>query len=198
MCATWTISYDYELPKETELAKQGAKLAGIFWASTQSKHGAPGICTSSGDPLFKIYRATVDERYADLMNDIVHAHGESIRPGGYTNERLTYCDAEPHSVGNRGTHVPGWNELNGFLMALELPGIYVQPDSDKFYVFDHVEAEIIERKKDGCVLKIVNPTKFDATVSIFAEGAKQAQKSLGYTSVTCVLIWLVFKRSMKM
>jgi hypothetical protein len=179
LCATWTTSYDYELPKETELAKQGAKLAGIYWASTQNKHGAPGICTSSGDPLFKIYRATGNERYADLMNDIVHAHGESIRPGGYTNERLTYCDAEPHSVGNRGTHVTGWNELNGFLMALELPGIYLQTDNDRFYVFDHVEVELVKQDDKEIRVKIFNPTKYDAQITIFAESASDAQKPLG-------------------
>ena len=177
LVATWTTSYDYELPQDTELGKLGAKLAGIYWASTQNKHGAPGICTSSGDPLFKIYRATGNRLYGDLMNDIVHAHGESIRPGGFTNERLTYCDAE--SRGERGTHVTGWNELNGFLMALEIPGIYVQTDGDLFYVFDHVEAEIEERNKDGLTLKMKNPTPFDAEVSILAESTQQTDQPLG-------------------
>ena len=180
LTATWTTSYDYKLPEETELGRLGAKLAGVYWASTQNKHGAPGICTSSGDPLFKIYRATGRPLYADLLNDIVHAHGESIRPGGFTNERLTYCDAE--SRGERGTHVTGWNELNGFLMALEIPGIYVQLDGDLFFVFDHVEAVIEKRNENGVALSISNPTKFDAEVSVLAESTKQAQNPLGYTA----------------
>jgi hypothetical protein len=175
LAATWTVSYDYELPKFTELGGLGAKLTGVVWASTQNKHGAPGICTSSGDPLFKIYRATGDTRYADLMRDIIGAHGESIRPGGYTNERLTYCDAD--SRGSRGDHVTGWNETNGILMAQELPGIYLQIDTGRFYVFDAVEA-----KRDGNTLTITNPTKFDAAVTIFAESAAQAKKPLGYTA----------------
>ena len=114
------------------------------------------------------------------MNDIVHAHGESIRPGGYTNERLTYCDAE--SRGERGDHVTGWNELNGFLMALEIPGVYVQTDGDLFYVFDHVEAKIKDRDANGLSISIANQTEFDADVSIFAETVKQAEKPLGYNS----------------
>jgi hypothetical protein len=179
LVATWTTSYDYELPPDTELSALGAKLAGIYWASTQNKHGAPGICTSSGDPLFKIYRSTGNLLYADLLNDIVHAHGESIRPGGFTNERLTYCDAEPESVGNRGAHVTGWNELNGFLMALEIPGIYLQIDGSLFYVFDHVEARILERDTHGLTLMIKNPTMHDAEVSLLAETARQAKESLG-------------------
>lgn len=177
LVATWTTSYDYELPKSTELGSIGAKLAGVYWASTQNKHGAPGICTSSGDPFFKIYRASGNRLYADLMRDIIAAHGESIRPDGRTNERLTYCDAD--SRGSRGKHVTGWNETNGAMMAQELPGIYLRIDSDEFYVFDSIEA-----KRTGNTLLITNPTKFDAKVSIFAESAKQAKIPLGYTAFT--------------
>lgn len=116
------------------------------------------------------------------MNDIIHAHGESIRPGGYTNERLTYCDAETSSVGDRGTHKTGWNELNGFLMALEIPGIYLQTDNDRFYVFDNLEAEILDRNKDGVSLLVTNTTRYDAEVTILAETAEKAQYPLGYTA----------------
>ncbi len=177
LVATWIVSYDYELPKFTELGGLGAKLAGAVWASTQNKHGAPGICTSSGDPLFKIYRATGDIRYAELMRDIIAAHGESIRPGGYTNERLTYCDAD--SRGSRGSHVTGWNECNGALMALELPGIYLQTDADRFFVFDSVEAKVVRRDETGVTLTITNPTKFPAAVTVLAESATQARLALG-------------------
>ena len=82
----------------------------------------------------------------------------------------------------RGTHVTGWNELNGFLMALEIPGIYIQPDGNKFFVFDHVEAVIEKRDEKGVVVKISNPTKFDAQVTVFAESTKEAEKPLGYTA----------------
>ena len=180
LLATWTVSYDYELPTFTELGGLGAKLTGVVWASTQNKHGAPGICTSSGDSLFKIYRATGDHRYAELMRDIVHAHGESIRPGGFTNERLTYCDAD--SRGSRGTSVTGWNEVNGALMALELPGIYLRTDTDRLYVFDSVEAKVQKRDSTGVVVTIRNPTRFDARVSVFAENAPQARQRLGCTA----------------
>ena len=130
----------------TELGQLGAKLAGVVWASTQNKHGAPGICTSSGDPLFKIYRATGDRRYAELLRDIVHAHAEGIKPGGEITERLTYCDAD--SRGSRGDGSTGWCELNGILMAMELPGIYLRTDKDELFVFDHVEATHREARRD--------------------------------------------------
>jgi lysophospholipase L1-like esterase len=180
LAATWTVSYDYELPKNTELAQLGAKLAGVYWASTQNKHGAPGICTSSGDALFKIYRATGDRRYAELLRDIVHAHAEGIKPDGQITERLTYCDAD--SRGSRGDGSTGWNELNGILMALELPGIYVRTDRDEMYVFDSVEAKVVKRDPAGITLQITNPTKFDAKVAVLAEDAHQAQLPLGATA----------------
>ncbi|MBV8389744.1 MAG: hypothetical protein JO080_08095 [Mucilaginibacter sp.] len=177
--STWAVSYDYELPANTELAQLGAKLTGAVWASTQNKHGAPGICTSSGDPLFKIYRATGDRRYADLMHDIVHAYAEGIQPTGNISERLTYCDAD--SRGTRGGYT-GWNELNGILMAMELPGIYLQTDRNKIYVLDHVEAKIVKHTKDGIVLSIANPTRYGASVSILAETMAQSEKPLGNTA----------------
>ncbi|MCL4484255.1 MAG: hypothetical protein M1445_16890 [Bacteroidetes bacterium] len=181
LCATWIVSYDYELPSNTELAQLGAKLAGVVWASTQNKHGAPGFCTSSGDPLFKIYRATGDIRYAELMYDVVHAYAEGIQPNGRITERLTYCDAD--SRGSRGTGgKTGWTELNGILMAMELPGIYLKTDENRLFVFDHVEAKVLKRGNDGVVILITNPTKYDATVSIFAETSINSKKPLGYTA----------------
>jgi hypothetical protein len=183
LAATWVVSYDYILPKGTELAKLNAKLTGAIWASTQNKHGAPGFCTSSGDPLFKIYRATGDYHYAELMRDITHAYAEGIKPNGAITERLTYCDAD--NRGSRGGNdfgSTGWNELNGILMAMELPGIYLRTDIDEFVVFDHIDAKVIQRDAEGVTLNISNTTQYDASVSILAETAKQAKEPLGYTS----------------
>jgi hypothetical protein len=181
LCATWTVSYDYELPQSTELGRLGAKLTGAVWASTQNKHGAPGICTSSGDPLFKIYRATGDQRYAELMRDIIHAHAEGVRPNGKISERLTYCDAD--SRGERGTvGNTGWNELNGILMAMEIPGVYLQTDKNEIYVYDAVETKIVKHTEDGIVLSIKNPTRYNANISILAETMADSKKTLGYTA----------------
>jgi lantibiotic modifying enzyme len=179
LLATWVTSYDYELLPNTELAQLGAKLAGAVWASTQNKHAAPGFCTSSGDPLFKIYRATGDRRYAELMRDVVHAHAEGIKPTGEITERLTYCDAD--SRGSRGDGSTGWCELNGVLMAMELPGIYLRTDRDELFVFDHLEATIVKRAASGVTLSITNPTKFPAVVSVLAETATQMRQPLGTT-----------------
>lgn len=178
LCATWTVSFPYQLPDDTPLAKLGANLTGAVWASTQNKHGAPGFCTQSGDALFKLYRTTGNLLYADLLRDIIHAHAEGVQPNGKITERLTYCDAD--SRGSRGDGgKTGWNETNGALMALEIPGIYVRTDLGKAYTFDHVTVEEIKKAGNGTRMVLHNPTAFDATVTIFAENGEQAKKPLG-------------------
>lgn len=178
LCATWTVSFPYRLPEETPLAKLGANLTGAVWASTQNKHGAPGFCTQSGDALFKLYRSTGDTLYAELLRDVIHAHAEGVQPNGKITERLTYCDAD--SRGSRGDGgQTGWNETNGALMALEIPGIYVRTDLGTLYVFDHVEARIVKQNDKQTVLQLTNPTAYDAVVTIFAENAEQASRPLG-------------------
>ena len=178
LCATWTVSFPYCLPEETPLAKLGANLTGAVWASTQNKHGAPGFCTQSGDALFKLFRATGDTLYAELLRDIIHAHAEGIQPNGKITERLTYCDAD--SRGSRGDGgKTGWNETNGALMALEIPGIYIRTDLGSLYVFDHVEAEIVRHSDRELMLKITNPTAFDAVVTVLAENRAEAAAPLG-------------------
>lgn len=168
LCATWTVSWDYILPPATPLAQLGANLTGAVWASTQNKHGAPGFCTLSGDALFKIYRATCDRRYAELLRDIIHAHAEGIQPNGRISERLTYCDAD-----NRGSRadgwLTGWNETNGALMAIEIPGIYADTASGEVYTFDAVETTVLRHDAKGLQLAITNPTVYPATVTILAD-----------------------------
>jgi hypothetical protein len=67
-------------------------------------------------------------------------------------------------------------------MALELPGIYLQTDSDKVFVFDSVEVKVVTRDNSGVVLEIRNPTAYDANISILAERARHARQPLGFTA----------------
>jgi hypothetical protein len=188
--ATWTLSYDYEFPPHSQITKLGGHMAGAVWASAQNKHAAPGICTASGDYIFKLYRATGDSRFAELIRDIQHAHIEATdMPGhptcgtgtGASMERIQPTDGEGKgAIGNFIHTQNAWTELNGLMMALELPGIYLQTDADAMFVFDSVEAKIVKRDAASVVLEIHNPTGYDASVSIFAETAQQSKKPLGY------------------
>jgi hypothetical protein len=206
LVATWTLSYDFEFPPNSDLGKLKIHAAGAYFASTQNKHAAPGICTSSGDYLFKLYRATGERKYAELIRDIQHAHTEVVEtpgrptvsagsggawePAGKSNyygcsmERIQPSDAEgKNGVGKLYKNTSNaWNELNGMLMAIELPGIYLQLDKNEMFVFDHVEVTVVERNKSGVVLQIKNPTAFKARVALFFETSADAKKPLSYTA----------------
>ncbi len=192
LCATWTLSYDYQFPPQSQIGGLGGRLAGAVFASTQNKHAAPGICTASGDYVFKLYRATGDVRYAELIRDIQHAHVEATdMPGhptcgmgnGASMERIQPTDAEGKAaIGNFYHTENSWTELDGFMMAIELPGIYLQTDAEMFFVFDHVLAKVVRRDITGIMLAITNPTPYPASVTIFAESAAQAQQPLDYTA----------------
>jgi hypothetical protein len=198
--STWTISYNYEFPPGCDLYSFNAHTTGGVWASTQNKHAAPGICTSSGDYLFKLYRATRQRKYAQLLRDILNGHTEEVElPGrptvsagvrdntrgsklGCSMERIQISDAEGKGViGKLYNGSNGWTELNGMLMSMELPGIYLQTDKNEMFVFDQVKVKRRKNKNGEIVLTIQNPTSYDATVSIFSETSREAKQPLGYT-----------------
>ncbi|MCX2452449.1 hypothetical protein OQX61_14330 [Pedobacter sp. PLR] len=190
--ATWTFSYDPVFPENSAIGKLKSNMAGAIWASIQNKHAAPGICTASGDYIFKLFRATGNIRYADLIRDIQHAHAEAVNMPehlttngqvGSSMERIQLSDAEgKSSIGNFINTRNSWTETNGMLMALELPGIYLNMDQQKVYVFDHVKAEIQPGSSTGIILQLSNPTGYDAKVSLMAENDRQALKPLSYTA----------------
>lgn len=187
-CFTWCISYDYDFPCDSSFGKLKMHSAGAVWASVQNKHGAPGICTFSGDALFKLYRATGKDIYLELIQEMAHNITQylsrydrpvSMIPHGWMNERVELSDwAEP-----TGEISPesSWCEVSCMLTWLEIPGIYVQLDTGRLCVFDNVEASIVDLKGDVCVLDIFNPTRFDAQVKVFVETRGDAQKPLEQT-----------------
>ena len=98
-------------------------------------------------------------------------------------ERIQPTDGEGKgAIGNFIYTQNAWTELDGLMMATELPGIYLQTDSERFYVFDHVEAEVLHRDGKGATITIANRTPYDAKVSVFAETASMATQPLSYTA----------------
>jgi hypothetical protein len=167
-------------------------MAGAVWASIQNKHAAPGICEASGDYLFKLYRATGNPLYADLIRDIQHAHAEAVNMPpdhitthnliGSSMERIQPSDAEGWgSVGNFINTRNSWTETNGVLMALELPGVYYQTDTRRMVVFDHITVTRLKEDASGVDLLLENKTAYDANVSVMAETSREAAIPMGYT-----------------
>jgi hypothetical protein len=157
----------------------------------QNKHSAPGICTLSGDALFKLYRYTGNKLYLEQIQETAHnltqylsradrpVGDPQVMKPGYMCERVNFSDWE--GVHNIGGSLFGscWCEVSLLLTAVEIPGIYVQPDTGVLCVFDHVDAEIVRADGDTAVLRCTNPTKFDADVRVFAERSSSMARILG-------------------
>lgn len=185
VCASWTVSYDFNFPGQSDMEKIDARSCGAVWASVANKHGAPGICTWSGDCLLKYFRATGNRYALDLLTDIAHGATQYISredypigkmPPGGSCERVNLSDWE--GVGGVGGNIfasCSWVECAMALTVTELPGIYVQPDKDVLTVFDNIRAERVKSEKGRYVLKLTNPTRFPAEVTIFSETGKEAR-----------------------
>ena len=70
-------------------------------------------------------------------------------------------------------HFLSWCELAVMLTACEVPGIYVQPDTGTLCVFDHVDARIVEQEENSVVLEIINPTAYDAEITVLSESSSR-------------------------
>lgn len=61
------------------------------------------------------------------------------------------------------------------LTFAEIPGIYVQPDTGRVEVFDHVNVTLLERTPGRLRLHITNPTAFPARVKLLVETSTAAR-----------------------
>jgi len=174
LCSTWVVSYDYDFPDSSVFGILGMKTNGSVWANTQNKCSAPGLCTLSGDCLFKLYRATGNEFYLELIQDIAHNIMQYVsrddrqianQKPGWINERVNLSDWEgKNNVGNI-FYGSTWADVSALLTVIEIPGIYIEPVKKKVTVFDHLEAEFIGENR----LKVTNPTMYDASVRVFID-----------------------------
>ena len=185
-CLTWCMTYDFRFPKDTTFGKMGMRSNGAVFANVQNKHGAPGICTLSGDSFLKLYRMTGDETFLNEIRDIAHNITQYLsredRPidgnhPGWMSERVQTSDwLEP--IGEV-CHNPQWPGVSSMMTIAEIPGIYVETDIPRVTVFDNVTAKIIEKGEDFLTVEITNPTGFPADVTVLAESAARQRKPLG-------------------
>ena len=106
--ATWVMSYNFEFPEDCEFGRLGMKTVGSVFANCQNKHSAPGICSMSGDTLYKLYKYTENKLYYELIKDIawdipqytstdertIHDPAGNPLPSGYSCERVNTSDWE--------------------------------------------------------------------------------------------------------
>jgi hypothetical protein len=193
-CATWCVSYDFEFPADSPFAKLGMRTTGTVWANAQNKHSAPGICTLSGDALFRLYRATGTPFYLELLREIAHNlpqylsrsdrpirienDPDRVSPPGWINERVNMSDWEGKDHIGRIFDGTCWCETSLMLTYAEVPGLYVQPDTGLVFAMDHIDAEGIERTEENLIIRLSNPTAFEATVKVYSEHASEMRRPL--------------------
>ena len=195
LCATWCVSYDFAFPPASTFGRLDMRTTGTVYANVQNKHSAPGICTLSGDTLFKLYRATGETRYLELIRDIAHAMPQYISredrpiratngqdmPVGWINERVEMSDwLEPVGEIFYGSC---WCEVSNMLTYAAVPGLYIQIDTGFFLAIDQIDAEMVEDGLERLCLRLLNPTAFPAKVRVFAERTADMGRLLGQVDV---------------
>ena len=138
--SSWVMTYAYKFPKGCEFEIQNINTTGSVFANVQNKHSAPGICTFSGDTLYRLYRYTKDGRYLELIKDIAyfipqcvstpqkplydwdHPHGdpEGRLLDGYICERVNTSDWEMQPFVGGVFNVSCWCETSLVLTFAEL------------------------------------------------------------------------------
>ncbi len=192
LAATWTVSYDFAFPPISLFAQLKIHSMGSVFANCQNKHSAPAICTLSGDSLLKLFRATNDLRYLHLLQDIAHNLTQYLSrkdrpigplPPGWINERVNMSDWEGLEMVGNVLLNSTWGETSLLLTAVELPGLYVQPDTGLFCEIDNITAKTVSHKGGKLTLKITNPTNFPADIRILCETGEQAKTPLGINAM---------------
>lgn len=186
--STWVVGYNYRFPASSVYGQANIRVNGSVYANTQNKHTAPGLCTASGVGLLKLYRATGDQFYLGLLQDIAHNITQYIGhpqkplgtlPEGYISERVNMSDWE--GPGTIGYVLPlsTWAETSLMLTTMEVPGLYIETDKGQVTAFDNVAVSIVSNTTSEMVIDITNPTPTDANVKLWIERSGDKSKPLG-------------------
>jgi hypothetical protein len=155
------------------------------YANTQNKHSAPGLCTFSGLALLKLFRATGDRLPLELLRDIAFGLPQylphPLRPlgdsvVGHMCERVNMTDWEGVDRIGETLRMTTWAETSLLLTTVEIPGLYVQPDTSLVVAFDHVTAEILEDSPAALTTRITNPTPAPCRLTILCEPGHVADR----------------------
>lgn len=91
LLSSWVMPYAYQFPNDCEFARLKINTVGSVFANAQNKHSAPGLCTASGDAIYKLYKFTGNKAYLELLRDIVSFLPQCVS----TEERPIFSWDEP-------------------------------------------------------------------------------------------------------
>ncbi len=97
LLSSWVMPYSYRFPEGSEFARLNINTVGSIFANVQNKHSAPGLCTASGDAIYKIYKYTKNEKYLELLRDIVLFIPQCVST---ENQPIFSWDTTPKKLGN--------------------------------------------------------------------------------------------------
>lgn len=186
--STWVVTGDYSFPEQSLFGKTGIHSMGAVYANTQNKHGAPAICTASGIALLRLYRATGDLFYLNLLQDIAHnitqylpckANPIGEAKEGWVCERVNMTDWEGKERIGEILGLSTWAETGLMLTTVEIPGVYIQPDKNMATVFDNILLKTSVRKNGKFVCELRNPSSVPIKTKILVENASERMKPLG-------------------
>lgn len=69
------------------------------------------------------------------------------------------------------------------LTCMEIPGLYVQPDTDLVCAIDHIQSDIVENSQNRLVIRLTNPTQFPADVKCLVEKSIETTVPLGQNAL---------------
>ena len=198
--ASWVVTGNYSFPEHSLFGKAGIRSMGAVYANTQNKHGAPAICTASGIALLRLYRATGDLFYLNLLQDIAHNITQYLpckaNPIGDVNEgwvceRVNMTDWEGTDRIGEIVGLSTWAETGLMLTTVEIPGVYIQPDKKLATAFDNVLLKASVKKNGVFVCELKNPSSVPIQVKVLVENASERAQALGenklYTTRTVQL-----------
>jgi hypothetical protein len=183
--ASWVLAFDGTFPPGTTLDRLGIQTIGGIIANAQNHHIGPGGATSSLSSLLAIYRASGEERFLRLLEDVATGLPQYLSRSdggidrlakGMMSEQINLADAMNHAQGEIWNISASWGATNILLAWLELPGVYADPDRRRIAVFDHLEAEPDWTRG---TIEIRNPTGFDAVSTFEVEGMTRRELQLG-------------------
>lgn len=186
--STWVLAYDYQFPEESCFGRMNMHSTGAVFANTQNRHAAPNICTHSGWGLMRIYRATTDTFFLDLLHEIAFNSPQylstedrpvcGMRPG-WMNERVQTTDWETTPIGEifKGST---WAETANMLMTVQVPGLYIDPEAGIYRIMDNIEGELLANRKRSMSFRLKNPAAYPARVKVFVDKDKTAALSPHY------------------
>ena len=169
--ATWVFSYD--APAAGGASPDDLRMVGAVIPDAQNLAGGPGPVLLAGDALLRLYRATGDRAFLELLRDTTRQLGYRWRQTAPPREATGPTDIRSEVVPPDGLF-----DALALLSATQVPGVYAQVDKGFVFAFDAVDARVKEKLPGRLVLALRNPTKDDARVRVLAEASADADRPL--------------------